>query len=296
MTDTTTDLDLTLTRAPRLMPAFGKGVLTGIGKRPRPDAPLPAVRLTLPGVRADPARTAAYAEVCGFAAHAPVLPVTYPHVLGFPLAARLMSARAFPLPMLGLVHTTIEITQHAPLPAGEPLDLTVYAAELRPHRRGTEAVMVTEARRDGELLWQDRSTYLARHRTESASTHPAPPKATSPAASALPPRAEWRLPGDLGRRHAAVSGDYNPIHLHPLTARPLGFPRAIAHGMWTFARCAAETVPEDTHAVRITAEFRAPVLLPTTVTYAATGPAFELRGGPGHEDRLHLTGETEIRT
>ncbi|MEU6115475.1 MaoC/PaaZ C-terminal domain-containing protein [Streptomyces sp. NPDC047117] len=299
--NTGTDLDLTLTRAPRLMPALGKGVLTGIGKRPRPDAPLPAVRLTLPGVRADPARTAAYAEVCGFAAHAPVLPVTYPHILGFPLAARLMSARAFPLPMLGLVHTTIEIVQHAPLPADEPLDLTVYAAELRPHRRGTEAVMVTEARRDGELLWEDHSTYLARHRTEAPSAHPTPsPTAPSPAAPSptapLPPRAEWRLAGDLGRRHAAVSGDYNPIHLHPLTARPLGFPRAIAHGMWTFARCAAEAVPEDAHAVRITSEFRAPVLLPTTVTYAATGPTFELRAGPPHEARLHLTGEAEIRS
>ncbi|MGI5469533.1 MaoC/PaaZ C-terminal domain-containing protein [Streptomyces sp. CA-132043] len=294
MADTRTDL--TLARAPRLMPALGKGVLTGIGKRPRPDAPLPAVRLTLPGVRADPARTAAYAEVCGFAAHAPVLPVTYPHILGFPLAARLMSARAFPLPMLGLVHTTIEIVQHAPLPADEPLDLTVYAAELRPHRRGTEAVMVTEARRDGEPVWEDRSTYLARHRTEAASEPATPaPTAPSPAAPALPSRAEWRLAGDLGRRHAAVSGDYNPIHLHPLTARPLGFPRAIAHGMWTFARCAAEAVPEGARAVRIASEFRAPVLLPATVTYAAAGPAFELRAGPDHENRLHLTGEAEIR-
>ncbi|WP_030620158.1 MaoC family dehydratase [Streptomyces sclerotialus] len=282
--------ELTLPRAPRLMPALAKGALTGAGKRPRADAPLPAVRLTLPGVRADAVRTAAYAEVCGFRADSPFLPVTCPHILGFPLAARLMSARSFPLPMLGLVHTTIEIVQHAPLPADRPLDLTVYAAELRPHRRGTEAVLVTEARRDGELVWEDRSTYLARHRTGSA------PGTSPPAAPELPPRAEWRLPAGLGRRHAAVSGDYNPIHLHPLTARPLGFPRAIAHGMWTFARCAAEAVPEDAPSVRLTAEFRAPVLLPATVTYASDGSAFALRGGPGHETRLHLSGEAEIRT
>ena len=50
---------------------------------------------------------------------------------------------------------------------------------------------------------------------------------------------EWRLPGDLGRRYAAVSGDRNPIHLYPLTAKALGFPRQIAHGMWSLARCVA---------------------------------------------------------
>ena len=49
----------------------------------------------------------------------------------------------------------------------------------------------------------------------------------------------WKLPGDLGREYAAVSGDHNPIHLYPLTAKAFGFPRQIAHGMWTKARCVA---------------------------------------------------------
>lgn len=282
--------ELTLPRAPRLMPALAKGAVTGVGKRPRPDAPLPAVRLTLPGVRADAARTAAYAEVCGFGAPGPVLPVTYPHILGFPLAARLMSARSFPLPMLGLVHTTIEITQHAPLYADRPLDLTVYARELRPHRRGTEAVLVTEARRGGELVWEDHSTYLARHRTEATTGTP-PPAAAAPE---LPFRDEWKPAADLGRRHAAVSGDYNPIHLHPLTARALGFPRALAHGMWTVARCAAEAVPAEAPALRLTARFRAPVLLPATVTYRSDGHAFRVSGESGRKERIHLEGNIRI--
>jgi hypothetical protein len=49
----------------------------------------------------------------------------------------------------------------------------------------------------------------------------------------------WRVPGDIGRRYARVSGDSNPIHLHPLTAKALGQPGAIAHAMWTKARCLA---------------------------------------------------------
>ncbi|MEV5594759.1 MaoC/PaaZ C-terminal domain-containing protein [Streptomyces sp. NPDC052496] len=274
------------------MPVLAKGLLTGFGKHPRPDAALPRTRLVLPAVRIGLGRAATYARVCGYDATEP-LPVTYPHILGFPLAARLMSARDFPLPMLGLVHTGIEITQYAPLHPTDTLELTVYAGTLRPHRRGTEVVMTTEARRAGALVWHDRSTYLARHRTadDEEGRRPAPP---SPAARELPVRARWRLPADLGRRHAAVSGDYNPIHLHALTARPLGFPRAIAHGMWTFARCAAEAVLPGTATLRISAEFHAPVLLPATVTYAyettRTGGTFHLRGGPEDRPRLHLEG------
>ena len=30
-----------------------------------------------------------------------------------------------------------------------------------------------------------------------------------------PTGTSWKLPGDLGRRYAAVSGDHNPIHLYP---------------------------------------------------------------------------------
>jgi len=97
--------------------------------------------------------------------------------------------------------------------------------------------------------------------------------------------AEWRLAGDVGRRYGAASGDRNPIHLYPLTARLFGFRRAIAHGMWTVARClAAHGTPA---AAVLRADFRAPVPLPGTVTYAAEDGLFELRAADG---RTHLTG------
>ncbi|MFJ6607829.1 hypothetical protein [Streptomyces lydicus] len=75
--------------------------------------------------------------------------------------------------------------------------------------------------------------------------------------------------------------------------------------MWTFARCAAEAVPPGTAPVRLTAAFRAPVLLPATVTYTrrdapdGTGSTFQLRGGPaaGHpEGRVHLYGTARYGT
>jgi len=75
----------------------------------------------------------------------------------------------------------------------------------------------------------------------------------------------WRLPSDLGRLYGAISGDRNPIHMHPLPARALGFPGAIAHGMWTFARALATLAGElaDGHAIE--ASFQRPIVLPASV-------------------------------
>jgi acyl dehydratase len=263
---------------------LARGALTSPLKRNiHAGARLPGTRLVEPGVRIDPVRLAAYAHICGFQQADP-LPLPYPHILGFPLAIRLMADRSFPLPLLGLVHTRIEITQHHALRPEDPLELTVYADELRPHRRGTEVTMVTEARLDRKPVWESRSAYLARHRTIQSGP-PDGPRESTPGLH-LPAVAEWQLPAGLGRRYGAASGDRNPIHLHPLTAKLFGFPRAIAHGMWTLARCLAEADTGQAACVR--AEFKSPVPLPTTVTYATDGTAFQLRSG----DRVHLTGET----
>ncbi|MGA5520384.1 MaoC family dehydratase [Streptomyces pseudogriseolus] len=269
-----------LTRSPSLAPLLARGAVLSPFRRPGPAAAHPRTRLVLQGLRPDPARLAAYARVCGFPAGADTLPVTYPHVLGFPLAMRLMSARDFPLPLLGLVHTSIGITRHRATPSAASYDLTVHVDGLAPHRRGTEAAVVTRLRAGDDLVWESRSTYLARHRTAHTEK-----RGRTEEDPGLPAVEEWQLPGDLGRRYGAASGDRNPIHLHPLTARLFGFPRAIAHGMWTVARClAAHGVPD---AAEVRADFRAPVLLPGTVTYAADGGRFALRGGRG---RVHLTG------
>ncbi|MGY1500174.1 MaoC family dehydratase [Streptomyces sp. QTS52] len=298
----------TLDRTPSLALLFAWGALLSPFKKaalnkPRADAGLLDTRLVLPGVRIDLARLASYERVCGFPVGDDSLPITYPHVLGFPLAMRLMTDRHFPLPLLGLVHTSVEIIRWRPLAATGIYELSVYVEELTPHRRGTEASVQTEVREGEELVWESRSTYLARHRSGVPATGVpaagapdtgapdtgAPGSGAPPAGDereALPLVAEWRLGEDVGRRYAAASGDRNPIHLHALTARLFGFRSAIAHGMWTAARClAAHGTPRS---ALVRTDFRAPVLLPGAVEYGADGfGSFELRGG----GRVHLRGE-----
>jgi acyl dehydratase len=80
----------------------------------------------------------------------------------------------------------------------------------------------------------------------------------------------WHLRADLGRRYAAVSGDRNPIHLSAPTAKLLGFQRAIAHGMWTKARCLAALEGRLPEAFTVDVAFRRPILLPGRVAFASS--------------------------
>lgn len=276
-----------LTRAPRLLPLYGKAVLPKPGPRGEPG--LPERRLVLPDVAPDHARQRRYAELCGFT-DATRLPVTYPHIVAFPLSMALMAARDFPFPLLGLVHLANRVEQLRPVGPRERLTYAVETGGTAPHPKGTAFTVHAQARGGGEPVWRSTSTYLCRGAGDGGVSEAARKASGLTAAG----RSEcWNLPGSLGRSYAAVSGDRNPIHLHPLTARLFGFPRAIAHGMWTKARCLAALSDRLPDACAVEVTFRAPVPLPTAVRFRAArsdgeGLAFDLRSGD--LSREHLRG------
>lgn len=222
-------------------------------------------------VALDPAVLARYRSLCGFAPHGPV-PATFPHLTAFPLAMALMTRRDFPFPVLGLVHLANEIEQLEPLTEDRRLGYRVWIEKPREHPKGAAFDVLAEAHDagDGRILWRATSTYLRRGKPPAGAAAPAKQY------PAVPPPAgaqTWPLPADLGRSYAAVSGDRNPIHLYPATARPFGFHRPIAHGMWSAARClAALTEPEPglPDRFRLRVEFRTAVPLPSTVLFHAT--------------------------
>jgi acyl dehydratase len=246
----------TVAESPSLAPLFAKAALTQRGRR----GDLPETAWRREGVVVEREHLLAYQRVCGFTG-GDVLPHTYPHVLGFPLQVALMTDRSFPLPLPGLVHLENQITVHRRLTADDRLDLTVRAEELRPHVKGTLVDLVTEVDVDGVRVWDGRSTYLRRGR----GTGDASPGAQAPPLPEGPPAGVIRVPEGQGRAYAAVSGDVNPIHLHVLSAKAMGFPRAIAHGMWTAARTLAALEPRGNDASTSHVWFAKPVFLPSTV-------------------------------
>jgi acyl dehydratase len=263
---------------------------------------VPDTALTLAGARLSGERLAAYARVCAFTLR-DTLPATAPHLLAFPLHMALMTDGSFPFPAVGLVHVGNRIAVHRAIGTGEALDLRVHATALEPHAKGRTFAIVTEARVDGELVWEERSTMLRRGGGEqppaerSASVATADGEAVADVEEQLPVSAEWSPPEDLGRRYASVSGDRNPIHMHALSARLFGFPRAIAHGMWTKARCLAalESSLPDSYVVDV--DFRKPILLPGKVSFAQARAGdltrFAVRSAKD-ETTIHLEGTVTL--
>jgi acyl dehydratase len=242
-------------------------------------------------VTVDREHLAAYDRVCGFRLR-DELPATYPHVLAFPLAMDLLTG-SFPFSPLGLVHVGNRIEQLRPLLADETLELRLWAEDLRAHDRGRQFDVVAEASASGEVVWRDRSVYLHRRVTSPGGRRPRGdhgadprrPDGETPYPGA--PAAVWRLASDIGRRYAAVSGDNNPIHTHPLLAKALGQPGTIAHGMWTKAHALAALEATLPDAYTVDVRFKVPLRIPGRATFSTSNVSFAVHDARG---RPHLDG------
>ena len=256
----------TFDKAPSTAPLMLKAVLPAlpvIGGLPgvkHAKGSVPDIVLERKGVATDLKHLEAYNEVCGFP-RGDHLPATYQHMAAFGLQMALMTDTAFPFAPMGLVHLRNSITQHRPIGVDETYDLTVRASDLRTHPKGSLVDLITEVSIDGTIVWEELTTLFSRHKGGAAEKVAAPLTGVEAPDGVV----HWKLTGDLGRRYGSVSGDRNPIHLYALTAKAFGFPRQIAHGMWSKARCLAALDGRLPDAVTVEVAFKKPVLLPGTV-------------------------------
>lgn len=218
-----------------------------------------------------------YRAVCGLPEGG--LPPLYPQILAESLHRAILAHPEMPLPAAGMVHMRQSVAQVRPVQEGERVSVTCWVEGQRPARRGVEFDMHTALRdRGDQVIWRGTSTVLSKHGPgDGLKRRPPeqPPMRVSRSTT-------WQVPESQGRRYAAVSGDWNPIHAHALTAKLFGFKRAIAHGMWTLARALGELDQDlPQHGVGITASFRRPVFLPSALIFESgergESLGFELR-------------------
>ncbi|HXQ88558.1 MAG TPA: MaoC/PaaZ C-terminal domain-containing protein [Solirubrobacterales bacterium] len=269
----------TLDSSPSILPLYARAALPMIpGASHLPFVPggggeIPeGLDLELTGVTAQPEDVAAYAKVCGFALR-DTLPPTYPHMLAFPLHMAVMSDGRFPFGAVGLVHVSNSIRQKRPIGIEEEMTIRVRPTKLQPHPKGKAFSLETDVAVGGEVVWESVSTMLRRGKGDRDAKQE---KGFESLPEDTPAGAEWKLDGGLGRRYGGVSGDRNPIHMHSLTAKPLGFPAAIAHGMWSKARALAQLESRLADSFEVEVRFRKPILLPAKVEFASAEQGEEI--------------------
>ncbi|MGF6882130.1 acyl dehydratase [Nocardia sp. GAS34] len=218
-----------------------------------------AVELTGQTIDAD--NLAAYSHATG-QRFGDSLPVTYPFVLAFPTVMQLLTARDFPFAAVGSVHMENVIERTREISVSEPLDIRTHMENLREHPKGLVVDAVTEISVGRELVWRQTSSFMHQQRT-SLSGGPKP----EPKPEEVPPPPLRALRVDQARihRYAAASGDRNLIHMSSLSAKAFGFPRAIAHGMWSAAAILGTIEGRIPAATTYSVKFGKPILLPSTI-------------------------------
>ncbi len=239
------------------MPSMNRLLLRGLLRR-RSIGPVPEIAVSCAGVKTDAHQLAAYRTVCQLP-RSDALPLLWPQVLAGALHTAVLTHASMPFGVLGIVHVAQNTTQLRSIDADEPLDIRVRSTPAVPAKRGAIFSIRTDISVGGEPAWHSEMGILA-PKLDLAGAAPERAKTVLP--ETWDTQQQWTVPESMGRTYRKVSGDMNPIHLHALLAKPFGFRRAIAHGMWTLAR-ATHDIPTDKGEVTVDAQFRKPVFLPS---------------------------------
>src|SRR4030081_3826321 len=152
-------VSLHFTSAPAIAPAYLKILLA---RTPAlAPGPVPRSEAVLDRFAVDRRHLARYRKVCGDRDSAE-LPITYPHVLATPLHLAMIACEAFPVSLLGVVHTRNRIVQHRPLHIDDAGQIHAWLEGHRDTARGQELDLQTQVLVGGHSVWSETSTFLAR--------------------------------------------------------------------------------------------------------------------------------------
>lgn len=247
---------------PAPLPALHAATLLRVlFKRPRRQSGLPTPRTRYLLERIDAMQLRRYRDDFGFAREA--IPLTFWYLAAQRAQVATMLDEAFPFRLPGTVHTGNLLRAHAAPDPALPVLLSTSVTIQPPGDNGAVlALLETRGEQAGRRVFDCDSSYLmVRGRARTGGRPPETP---------LPALAGWQVGPRCGRRYAALSGDWNPIHLWTWSARLMGLRHPIIHGMHSLARACAELERLHGRAVgELEARFRAPVPLGSELALGA---------------------------
>lgn len=237
----------------------------------------------------------------------------YAQTLSLPMQLSMMVNKAFPFSPMGIVHVANQITVHSLPEHTDSLQLKTCFGRVYIHRKGWlfEVITLASASKfEHPSIPQIKATsyYLARAKhpsdIEISSEHEVPGWIVDSAQVEVNEMSAEKhsklldFSANIGRQYAKVSGDYNPIHLHKLSAKLFGFKKAIAHGMYSKALAISSIANHEAFykgGFEIDTIFKQAISLPSQaiLSHCATGKNtcdFALSSKSSHKERLFLSG------
>ncbi|MFD2165416.1 MaoC/PaaZ C-terminal domain-containing protein [Thalassotalea euphylliae] len=186
------------------------------------------------------------------------LPMSYLFNVGYRYLGQLLVQGPFPSGLMGLIHLSSDYEQHQQVDWSQPFDLIVRIDKLKNSKKGITYHLVTELLQSNDVCLTNFNKILDKAKGyRSAKTRTIEP----PHGQSLSERV---LTARLARDYAKLSGDYNPIHLHPLFAKGLGLKSSIMHGMYNVHWLLTQLPPEQ-HQKSVNARFNQPCYLPNNI-------------------------------
>lgn len=194
------------------------------------------------------------------------LPPTYLQMLANKYVQNILTQPGFPFSPLGIVHIENEINMLADVDLNVPIDIHCQLQPFQQHHKGVSFSVVIAVRQYQKNVFQADCKMLCID-NKLPKTKGSPYVEYQTAKNAI--TKTLIFPSNIGRQYAKVSGDYNPIHLTTLTAKLLGFKRAIAHGMYSQALCLSQLHANEALKTGLTikVKFKQPLFLPAASTF-----------------------------
>ncbi|WP_340676947.1 MaoC/PaaZ C-terminal domain-containing protein [Paraglaciecola sp.] len=223
------------------------------------------------------------------------------HTLGFPLQLKLMLHKDFPFSIMGVVHIANKIEQYKTVHPTSSLDVCCTLGGIKQLKIGYLFTIETEFFVKQQRVMYARHQYLRRGHNITKSKIRSPHESDWSCAGN---DESWPLKTTLGWQYARCSQDYNPIHLHPFSAKLLGFKQHIVHGMWLKSRAFSalndSSMKKIPSALSCEVEFKKPLLLPNSVVFqqrtipSETAIEFRITSNDNQQTIEHMTGKLEF--
>lgn len=216
------------------------------------------------------------------------LKLLVPHVTGFRLTMAMLMHPSWPLPIRRALQLRNRITRTGEIRLAYPSDLVVQATGWRVNHKGIELDIHAQLLQDEDCPWESVTTFYYRGRFDGPRAHGdtgGAPLASPLIDPSLPPAAHWTVDDTRRLRFAALTGDYNPLHLIDSAARRMGFAAASAHPQRIAAQCLGHFAPTDPEPRQLELWLKGPVYYGRAVTLR------ESRSDDGHEFALWADGD-----